>query len=224
MHGQSNPHPALDAWDPLSPAEVGAALTALPIPWWIGGGWAVDLAVGRSTRPHRDLDVVVLRPHAAVMLAHLAEGWHPYTTGRPTGSGLERWSVDHDVGTEVGSDSAWIAHPDGTRWAFELAFMDIDQGRWILRGNPGVGGPVTEMGWATDDGILVIRPEIALLFKALRAESRPEDDQDLAVALPLLSHRQRSWLGGAVESCCGPGHRWLPGLHASPSGDEGSAA
>jgi lincosamide nucleotidyltransferase A/C/D/E len=31
---------------------------------WIDGGWGVDALVGRQTRPHEDLDLVVALDHA----------------------------------------------------------------------------------------------------------------------------------------------------------------
>jgi len=30
-------------------------------PWGFAGGWAIDLLVGASTRPHADVDVALLR-------------------------------------------------------------------------------------------------------------------------------------------------------------------
>jgi hypothetical protein len=40
---------------------VREALAGYDGPWWIGGGWAIDLFVGSSPREHDDVDVVVLR-------------------------------------------------------------------------------------------------------------------------------------------------------------------
>jgi lincosamide nucleotidyltransferase A/C/D/E len=36
-----------------------AALDAAGIPAWLDGGWGVDALVGRQTRPHSDLDLVI---------------------------------------------------------------------------------------------------------------------------------------------------------------------
>ena len=44
-------------------AAVSAAcslLSSLTVPYWIIGGWAIDLAVGRVTRDHADVDVMLL--------------------------------------------------------------------------------------------------------------------------------------------------------------------
>lgn len=45
-------------WSPLSAEEVASVLEGMPAPWWIAGGWALDLFVGRTTRAHEDMDVL----------------------------------------------------------------------------------------------------------------------------------------------------------------------
>jgi hypothetical protein len=39
---------------------VSSLLSGLAVPWWITGGWAVDLAVGPVTRDHADVNVMML--------------------------------------------------------------------------------------------------------------------------------------------------------------------
>jgi Aminoglycoside-2''-adenylyltransferase len=51
----------LDNWHPPSLAGLGELLRDAPFPWWIAGGWAIDLFVARPTRAHHDLDVELLR-------------------------------------------------------------------------------------------------------------------------------------------------------------------
>jgi len=40
--------------------RAAAAMAGLPRPWWVAGGWALDLFLGRRTRPHADLEISVL--------------------------------------------------------------------------------------------------------------------------------------------------------------------
>lgn len=43
-------------------AQVCAVLDALEkadVPYWVGGGWGVDILAGRQTREHRDLDISI---------------------------------------------------------------------------------------------------------------------------------------------------------------------
>ena len=56
--------------------EVGAvasAFSGLTIPWAIAGGWAIDFALGRITRPHHDVDVTVFRGDQARLRSELGE-------------------------------------------------------------------------------------------------------------------------------------------------------
>jgi len=39
---------------------VASLLSGLTVPWWITGGWAIDLAVGHVTRDHADVNVMLL--------------------------------------------------------------------------------------------------------------------------------------------------------------------
>jgi hypothetical protein len=42
---------------------VGSLLSGLAVPWWITGGWAIDLAVGHRTRDHADVNLMIRRRH-----------------------------------------------------------------------------------------------------------------------------------------------------------------
>ncbi|HEU5381678.1 MAG TPA: hypothetical protein VFV38_40175 [Ktedonobacteraceae bacterium] len=49
-------------------------LRPFTIPWWIAGGWALDLFLGVQTREHEDLDVLFLRRDHHEIRARL-QGW-----------------------------------------------------------------------------------------------------------------------------------------------------
>ena len=56
--------------------SVCCALDAAGLEHWLFGGWAVDLWVGRLTRPHEDIDVLVWRhDEARVHEALQGAGW-----------------------------------------------------------------------------------------------------------------------------------------------------
>ena len=48
-------------WEPFSPSEVTQIFTDFSASWCIAGGWGLDLFMGKVTRDHGDIDVVVLR-------------------------------------------------------------------------------------------------------------------------------------------------------------------
>ena len=39
--------------------EVADTLEAARVRYWLAGGWGVDALLGRQTRPHRDLDIII---------------------------------------------------------------------------------------------------------------------------------------------------------------------
>ncbi|MDX1534072.1 MAG: hypothetical protein R3291_00440, partial [Thermoplasmata archaeon] len=49
-------------------------METFPHPWFIAGGWAIDLHVGRITRSHEDAEIAVLRRDQKALRDHL-EGW-----------------------------------------------------------------------------------------------------------------------------------------------------
>jgi Aminoglycoside-2''-adenylyltransferase len=60
---------SLGPWQPWSPQEVAQFFAPLTVPWWIAGGWAIDLFLGRQTREHEDIDVQILRRDQQVIRA-----------------------------------------------------------------------------------------------------------------------------------------------------------
>ncbi len=55
-------------------SPLGGVLDALDdslVPHWVGGGWGVDVLVGRQTREHRDLDLAVDADHLRTCLQTL---------------------------------------------------------------------------------------------------------------------------------------------------------
>lgn len=63
---------------------VATALDAIGEPVWIAGGWGIDALVGRQTREHRDLDVLVPTDRLSTALAALrALGCEPETDWLP---------------------------------------------------------------------------------------------------------------------------------------------
>jgi lincosamide nucleotidyltransferase A/C/D/E len=50
---------------PAQVIEVLDVLVAAKIPVWLDGGWGIDALIGKQTRAHDDLDLVVARPDCA---------------------------------------------------------------------------------------------------------------------------------------------------------------
>ena len=190
-----------DNWRPLSVEEVAALMEPLAVPWWIAGGWAIDLFLGHKTREHADLDLLILRRNQLTVRAHLSD-WQLFKTNQP---GLARWLNGEFLERPV--NSVWARRGDAAPWSFELMLMDTEKERWVYRRLESIGGPISEMGFATAEGTPYLRPEIQLLYKS--SSCKDKDLADLKQAAPLLSPESTQWLSNAIRLQHGPSHAWL---------------
>ncbi|MBO3095889.1 nucleotidyltransferase domain-containing protein [Cellulomonas dongxiuzhuiae] len=193
------------AWDPLDPTEVAALLADVGCRWWIAGGWALDLYLGRQTRPHADTDVVVLREDLPTVQRHL-DGWtlmaaDPPGTLRDWEPGEELPSAVHDV---------WCRPRGSEAWSLQLMVLDAVDDQWVYRRDPRVRRPIaTITAPPSSAGVPVLAPEIQLLHKS--HGPRPKDEQDLDAVAGHLSPERRAWLREALR-LTDPGHAWLARL------------
>ncbi|MFC6880598.1 MULTISPECIES: nucleotidyltransferase domain-containing protein [Actinomadura] len=178
-------------WEPADPDEAASLLSALPAPWWIAGGYAIELALGRAVRSHADLDVMVLRRDQRHVQEALA-GWEwwaadPPGTLRPWARGERLPARVHDV---------WCRPGPAAPWRVQIMLDEASGGTWVSRRDPRVRRPVAAIGATTADGVPYLSPEIQLFYKA--AGTRPKDETDFDAALPALTVPQRRWLDGAL--------------------------
>jgi hypothetical protein len=198
-----------DQWQPWRPHEVAALFATLRTPWWIAGGWAIDLFLGRQTRAHEDIDVLILRRDRHALRAQLRtwdvqaalpeprdESW-PFLT----------WCLDEDLGETI--HDIWCRPAATQPWALQLMIDNTLGDKWICRRTPSIQRSVATLGGLTPDGIPYLAPEIQLLYKAKGL--RPKDAADFRSALPVLSSEQRAWLRAALLQAH-PQHPWLERL------------
>jgi len=189
-------HP-LGSWRPWTPSQVATLFASLSAPWWIAGGWAIDLFLGRQTREHEDIDVLFLRRDQAAVRALFA-GWDVQAALPPPrdetwpfrfwGQGETLDPAIHDI---------WCRPTPDEPWAIQLMVADTRDEQWLFRRMPSIVRPLATIGCATVDGIPYLAPEIQLLHKAKGL--RPKDEADFACALPALTVERRQWLRAALR-------------------------
>ena len=201
----------LDPWEPLGLPEVVALFGAVPAgtPWWIAGGYAVELFAGRPLRPHDDVDVLLLRRDQDVVHA-LLPGWDIRAADPP--GRLRPWAAGETL--PLGVHDIWCREQPSSPWRLQVMLDEADGERWWSRRNRRVTRPVAELGRRTADGWPYLAPEVQLFYKATSAEVRAKDRSDFAVALPLLDEPARRWLDHAL-AVTSPGHPWRDALAAS---------
>lgn len=193
-------------WAPLAPGAVAELLRDATFPWWLAGGWAIDLFVGRQTRPHHDTDVQVLRRDQLAVQAHLrGRGWDLHAADPP--GALRPWTPAEALPAPV--HDVWGRPAPGAPWGLQLMLADTYPAaqRWVFRRDPRVSVSLTRLGRRTPEGLPYIAPEVQLLFKA-KPTLLAKDEADFAAALPRLSDESRSWLATALAETH-PSHPWL---------------
>jgi aminoglycoside-2''-adenylyltransferase len=193
-----------ERWVAFRPEDVHALLGRMDAPWWVAGGWAVDLFLGHQTREHADIEIAVLREDQLVLQRTLA-GWDLRIAdlGSLTewGRGVPLPSDKHGIwGREPGLRDAW---------QLEITLERSERERWIYRRDERVGLSLADLGMRDALGIPYLTPEVVLLYKS--KSPRPRDDADLHHVLAHMRVAQRRWLADAIATI-DPEHRWLEEL------------
>jgi len=192
-------------WDSLSPQDVAAFLSSLSVPWWISGGWALDLFLGRQTRDHADLDVQVLRHDQQVVRAAFA-GWdvqaalpQPRSEDWP----FRTWDQGDELDPRI--HDIWCRPEAGEPWRVQLMLADSEGEDWLFRRDSRIRRPLATIGCWSDDGLPYLAPEIQLLYKA--KAPRDKDEMDFVRVAPHLAPERRQWLRASLAAVQ-PGHPW----------------
>lgn len=202
-------HPPIDAWRPLSPEALSRVFDPLGVCWWIAGGVAIDLHLGRTTRAHGDVDVTMLGADYPGLSA-LRGAFDVYVVDDGT---LLRW---HGEPLREEHHQFWVSRANDDAWAFEVLLERTDGDDWLYRRDRRIRRPIAEFGTQNADGVPYIRPEIALLYKSNKP-ALDRNAQDFEVALPALSPPERAWLRNAL-AVIDPAHPWLARLNANGAG------
>ena len=193
------------SWEPLSPDELVEVLRGLGCRWWLAGGWALDAHLGRQTRAHEDIDVLVMRPDQLAVQRHLA-GWDLHAADPP--GTLRPWLPGELLGPEV--HDIWCRRTSSSSWSLQLMLGESEGADWVYRRDARIRRPVTQLdGPASNDLVRVLGPDVQLLHKS--ANPRPKDEADFAALADALGTAHRQWLKQSLATVS-TGHPWLARL------------
>jgi hypothetical protein len=199
-----NWHVAVTGFRPVEALKI--ELEGLAANWMVASGWALDLVLGKPTRVHHDLDLLVLRSDQLAVQGRLAErGWRldvvENRSYRPWQSGMV---LELPI-TQV------HARRDGD--FLDLLLGDTREGEWFFRRQPDITLPVDRLKLVGHDGTPALAPEVVLLFKSSVGGKGPrgKDQDDFDRMLPALPESGREWLRDALKRHA-PTHEWIARL------------
>lgn len=195
--------PPLEAWRAWTPQEAAERLGGFSRPWWVAGGWAIDLWLGEQTRPHGDLEIAILRPDFDLIRRRLAP-LPMYSVG----DGEVRRLADGAT-PPPDKHQNWVLDEAAGAWRMDIFLEPGDERTWVFRRQAEITAERVAVTGRTADGIPYLRPEAVLLFKA--KARRPKDEADFAGCLPRLGDEARAWLARALR-LAHPGHPWIEAL------------
>lgn len=193
-----------DQWERVTPSTVSKLFDRFSPSWWIAGGWAIELHLGRCVRDHGDMDILLQRRDQVGIQAYLA-GWDLYVADPP--GRLRPWLPEEYLHRPI--QDIWCRPKPESRWHIQIMLIDVEDGDWVFKRDPRIRRQLSEIGLESSGGIPYLRPEIQLLYKA--KSPRPKDEVDFTAMLPMLTNEERSWLKSALSLAHGE-HRWVAKL------------
>lgn len=208
-------------------------LKNINIDYAICGGSAIDLFVGRKTRPHKDLDVAVFgEDRDKIVLYMLEMGWNIYEP-----CGCEYLHKITDVADQKRiKTNIWCVKPSSSHYRFtdhghkmyaveqdgmeqenldfiEFLFNKRKDGNFLYSRNNEIHRNMEKAILLSETNIPYLAPEIVLLYKST-ALYNPEYKQDFDVALTKLDTNSREWLKNALVCMFPEGHEWFNKISA----------
>ncbi len=138
--------------------QVKSILSDYDKTWFIAGGWAIDLFLGRETRSHGDIEIAIFRIDQFSLKSY-----------------LEDWEIKKVIdGTFHEWKNEQLVHPiyelhashKHSNMKMEILLNENYQSDWIFRRDSRIKLHEKSIFNISEDGIPYLKPEIILLYKA----------------------------------------------------------
>lgn len=185
------------------PRKVFKLLAGFEKPWFVAGGWAIDLYLKRVTRDHEDIEIAIFRCDQ-LMLRNYLKGWEFKKVIPEPKMHSELWKEDEWLDLPIHEIHA--ENKDSDLSHLEILLNESSNDEWRFRRNPNITRPLSVLGLRSENDIPFLSPEIVLLYKA--KNPNPRDEADFKNVLKTLKQEPREWLKQAVQTCY-PEHSWI---------------
>ncbi len=172
-------------------------------PWYIAGGWAIDLYLGKKTRVHKDIEIAIFRQDQKELYEYLND-WTLYKV-IPGQYKQEKWLRNEWLSLPIHELHTTSPSKEKYKINFEILLNESDHCYWYFRRNQQVKRHLYKIGRIGYQSIPYLSPEIVLLYKAKAPTIY--DFHDFIQTIDLLAIEERTWLNKAIGYCY-PSHPW----------------
>ncbi|GAB3755468.1 nucleotidyltransferase domain-containing protein [Microlunatus parietis] len=194
-------------WESLDLAGLVQFMAGFKQPWWVVGGWAIDVFTGLP-REHEDVDVSIFASDVSHLRAHVRGRWDLWNVA----GGDMRPLTDRTPDVFDDASQIWVRENGDAPWVLDVPMTPGHGEQWTNKFIPGHTAPLEAVTWIADDKIRYLNPEIVLLFKARKR--RRKDDRDFEVTWPLLGQEKQDWLREMIRGFDAD-HPWIRGAKAA---------
>ncbi|MFB7140021.1 nucleotidyltransferase domain-containing protein [Gottfriedia sp. NPDC056225] len=170
--------------------------------WYIAGGWAIDLYLGKETRNHHDIEIAIARKDQLSLKEYLND----WTFNKVLKGELTNWKNEYlelPIHELHGRNSQ-------TNSELEVLLNEIEFNEWKFRRDKSIICKLDSFYSFSNEGIPYLNPEIVLLYKV--SNTREKDHEDFKNVINSLNEFQKKWLREAILRNH-PNHEWLEGLN-----------
>ncbi len=156
-------------------------------PWFVCGGWAIDLHLNRLTRVHHDVDLGIFREDQLLLKEHFGKQLVYY----------------YNEGEKYVWDGHYLELPihefrlEGNGLEMEFVLNEKHENLWQYRRNISITLPTDELVLTSAQGMPYLAPQVVLLFKSKKVAER--DQADFENTIDKLSLAQLNWLLSALQ-------------------------
>jgi len=195
------------------------------------GGHAIDLFLGRKTRPHKDLDVAVFWEDRDQIVRHMLQlGWLVF---EPYG-GRYLHQIRNVTVQRKNRNNIWCVAPENKHYKFsrrgkdlfavrqddmeqvELNFIEFlfskQEGGCILYARNPIIRMEMDRAMQAQEGIPCLAPAFVLLYKSTALDN-PNYRFDFQNAIPHLKIEELKWLNEALNTEYRGAHEWSTEIH-----------
>lgn len=171
-------------------------------PWFVAGGWTIDLLIHETTRSHKDMDICIFREDAEYALQYFHD-WD-IQVAIPGEHRLEKVTQLTDI-----EYPRYCLHLFKEQEFIELLLTSRIEDQIIFRKNNQIKMGMNDF-CKKSGNIPFVNPAWQLLFKSL--STREEDEHDFAIYMSRVTdNKSKLWLLQSMKVVNG-NNRWIEEL------------